>query len=406
MLHALGHHRIERYHMNEGHAALLGIALLERRLQSVGAGGVSDVDVETVRRKCVFTTHTPVPAGHDQFGRGLVRQVLGTARTSLLEFTGCCSGETLNMTYLALRLSHYVNGVTMRHGEISQEMFPAYRVDAITNGIHAPTWAAASFQDLYDRYIAGWRRDNLCLRYAWGIPLEDIRTAHNRAKQDLFDRIRRLTGATLDPAVMTLGFARRATAYKRADLLFADLERLRSIAHHVGRLQVVYDGKAHPRDSGGKEIIRRVFESARTIKDAIPVVYVEDYDVRWAQAICGGVDLWLNTPQKPQEASGTSGMKCALNGIPSLSVLDGWWIEGHIEGVTGWSIDDDGSDSLYAKLEQAIVPMYHQRPDAYAGIMRSTIALNASFFNAQRMIGQYLVNAYRVTAAGEDGFPS
>ena len=411
MLRTLGYHGIESYHMNEGHSALLTLALLERRLEGAGLAAATEQDIEAVRRKCIFTTHTPVPAGHDQFPRELVRQTLGEPRLGLLDDTGCCPNGALNMTYLALRFSHYVNGVAMHHGEVSRGMFPRYPINAITNGVHALTWTTPAFLELYDQHIAGWRRDNLYLRYAVGIPLEEIRTTHARAKHDLIERVHRLTGVRLDNNTLTFGFARRAATYKRADLLFSDIDRLRHIARNVGPLQVIYGGKAHPKDDGGKALIRRVFEAAATLKDAIKVVYVENYDMRWAQVLCGGVDLWLNTPKRPQEASGTSGMKAALNGVPSFSVLDGWWIEGHVEGVTGWSIGNGKEPasettaelaSLYDKLERVIVPMFYGRPLAYAEIMRSTIALNGAFFNTQRMVHQYLANAYPARPAREN----
>jgi starch phosphorylase len=293
----------------------------------------------------------------------------------------------------------------MRHEEISHNMFPGYPINSITNGVHAVTWTAPAFQSLYDRLIPEWRGDNLYLRYAIGIPLDEIQQAHSQSKRELLAQVEKRTGVRLQPTAMTLGFARRASAYKRADLLLSDIERLKRIAAQVGPLQVIYGGKSHPRDESGKAIIRRIFEAAAALGDTVRVVYLEDYDMESARSLCAGVDLWLNTPQKPQEASGTSGMKAALNGVPSLSVLDGWWIEGHTEGVTGWSIGDDWepeSDpskeiaSLYDKLEYVILPMFYGRPAAFAAVMRSTIALNASFFNAQRMMLQYLANAYQL----------
>ncbi|HKU22686.1 MAG TPA: alpha-glucan family phosphorylase [Terriglobales bacterium] len=403
LLHALGLEEIETYHLNEGHAALLALALMEHQLTLHDSLSTTDDDVEAVRRKCVFTTHTPVPAGHDQFSRELIYQVLGARRAGILEHTGCLPDGALNMTYLALRFSRYINGVAMRHGEISRGMFPQYPVRAITNGVHAVTWTTRPFRALYDRHIPEWRHDNLFLRYAVGIPLDEIRMAHAEAKRALLDAVKQQTGIQLDEAVVTLGFARRASTYKRADLLFQNAEHLRSISRQVGPLQVIYGGKAHPRDDGGKALIRRVLESAASIRDAVRVVYVEDYGWHWAELLTGGVDLWLNTPQRPQEASGTSGMKAALNGVPSLSVLDGWWIEGHVEGVTGWAVGHDWkvaedaqaeAASLYDKLELLILPMFYGSPNAYTEIMRSTIALNGSFFNAQRMLSQYFGNAY------------
>ena len=402
MLRALEHEKIQTYHMNEGHAAFLTLALLEERHKERGLHDVTSADREAVHHRCVFTTHTPVPAGFDQFPMSLVRQVLGEEPTSAMQAVECFHDGVLNMTYLALLCSRYINGVSMRHEEVSQDMFPSYPINSITNGVHAVTWTAPAFQSLYDRHIPEWRRDNLYLRYAVGIPLDEIRQAHAQAKQELLAEVERRTGIRLAPEAMTLGFARRATAYKRPDLLFSDLDRLRRIASQAGPLQVIYGGKAHPRDEGGKTLIRRIFQAAAALGDAVRVVYLEEYDMALGKYLCSGVDLWLNTPQKPDEASGTSGMKATLNGVPSLSVLDGWWVEGHVEGVTGWSIGDSSepeSDpskeiaSLYDKLD-LIVPMFYERSTAFTKVMRSAIALNGSFYNAQRMLFQYLENAY------------
>jgi starch phosphorylase len=212
-----------------------------------------------------------------------------------------------------------------------------------------------------------------------------------------------VTGSQLDENVFTIGFARRATGYKRGDLLFSNLERLKQIARHGGPIQLVYAGKAHPRDEGGKEIIRRIFEAAALLAKEVRVVYLENYDMALGKLLCSGVDIWLNTPLRPQEASGTSGMKAALNGVPSLSILDGWWIEGHIEGVTGWSIGDAEqiendsaaeAASLYDKLEQIILPLYYKQPEKFVQVRRSAIAINGAFFNTERMVSQYVRHAY------------
>jgi len=402
LLQKLGHNAIQAYHMNEGHSALLALGLLERRLDQSFAGRVKQLDIDGIRRMCIFTTHTPVPAGHDQFPEPVVRQLLGDERFTLLEETQALHDGSLNMTYLALRFSGYVNGVAMRHGEVSRGMFPTYDISAITNGVHALTWTSPAFCELFDHYISGWRTDNNYLRYAISIPLMDIREAHAKAKEALFTEIRHRTGVTLDPKMFTIGFARRASTYKRADLLFHDRERLKRIARDVGPIQLVYAGKAHPRDEGGKKIIRRVFEGAASLSDVIRTVYVENYDMQWGRLITSGVDVWLNTPMRPQEASGTSGMKAALNGVPSFSVIDGWWAEGWIEGITGWAIgntdivEDTASEvsTLYDKLERQILPMFYGTPNRYTEVMRSAIALNGSFFNTQRMVQQYLANAY------------
>jgi len=264
------------------------------------------------------------------------------------------------------------------------------------------TWTSAPLQALFDRRIPEWRTDNLYLRYAVGIPLEEIRAAHDEAKRDLLEMVAHRTGTALDPKTFTIGFARRATPYKRADLVFTDPDRLARIAAEVGPIQIVFGGKAHPNDNGGKELIRRIHEAAARLTNAVTVVYVENYEIGVAAKMVSGVDLWLNNPMKPLEASGTSGMKAALNGVPSLSVLDGWWIEGHVEGVTGWSIGgiepeaDQSKDAgeIYLKLERVILPLYYGLPFAYADVMRSAIALNGSFFNTQRMVEQYVRNAY------------
>jgi starch phosphorylase len=403
MLHALGHHGIKGYHMNEGHSALMTLALLELLSEGEILDGLNGAVAEAVRKHCIFTTHTPVPAGHDRFAMDLVRQVLGEKRARVLEQAGCCADGWLNMTELALHFSRYANAVSMRHAEVSRAMFPGRKLAAITNGVHAATWTSPPFGKLFDRGIPDWRQDNAYLRYAVGLPPAEIREAHLEAKRTLLAQVRRRTGAQLNESTFTIGFARRAATYKRADLLFSDLERLKSIARQAGPLQIIYAGKAHPRDEGGKAIIRKIYESAAAIGDSIRVVYLENYDMALGQIICSGVDLWLNTPIRPQEASGTSGMKAALNGVPSLSVLDGWWIEGHIEGVTGWSIGDENdaagdpaaeSRSLYDKLENVILPLFYNRPDDFASVMRSAIAFNGSFFNTQRMVSQYLRNAY------------
>lgn len=403
ILKQLGHDDIGVYHMNEGHSSLLGLSLLEQVVESRGHESATLADLAEVRRRCVFTTHTPVPAGHDQFHRFLVESVLGPGRTRLLDAIHLLEGEVLNMTKLALECSHYVNGVARIHQHVSQDMFPNYRIRAVTNGVHSVMWSAPSIQALFDRHIPEWRKDNLYLRYATDIPLEELAAAHNRAKASMIRAVKQRTGQALSEEVLTLGFARRATPYKRSHLLFENLGRLKWIATQVGPFQIVFGGKAHPRDEGGKRMIRRVHEAARELRGTVRVAYVENYEMDLGLLLTSGVDLWLNTPEKKREASGTSGMKAALNGVPSLSVLDGWWIEGHAEGVTGWSAsryrnapDDDASvaHALYDKLERIIVPLFYNRPLEFAEVMRSAIAINGAFFNTQRMVQQYVFNAY------------
>ena len=407
MLKALGWEGKVIYHLNEGHSALLALSLLERQIEGRGDKIPQEADVEAIRKLCVFTTHTPVPAGHDQFPLEMVQHVLGTERAALFEATQSQYDKSLNMTYLALRFAHYINGVAMRHGEVSLGMFPRYPMNAITNGVHAFTWTSPPFRNLYDRRIPEWRHDNFYIRYAVGIPLHEIQQAHAEAKGRLLAEVEKKTGVRLPEDVMTVGFARRATLYKRLDLLFSDPERLKLISRNVGPLQIICGGKAHPRDEGGKEIIRHIFRAAQVLGDTVRVIYLDNYDMSLAQILCAGVDLWLNTPHKPLEASGTSGMKAALNGVPSLSVLDGWWIEGHVEGITGWSVEGGDSSSeiasLYDKLERVILPQFYGRPLGFAEVMRSAISLNGSFFNTQRMVSQYLNHAYYPLRAAANG---
>ena len=431
ILRALGHTDLMRYHMNEGHAALLTLELLEEEASRAGRTSVKGEDIEKVRAKCVFTTHTPVPAGHDKFpveymtrlfpdqnrffdvkdasSADLVRSVLQVEQNYPDLEEAARRGASVNMTYLALSLSNYVNGVAKLHGEVSRKMFPNVPIEAITNGVHAATWTSPSFKDLFDRMIPSWREDNYSLRGALGLPPEEVWAAHLLAKHDLLETVRKKTGLKLDPDAFTIGFARRATGYKRADLILSDLDRLRQIAKNAGPFQIVYAGKAHPRDGGGKEIIKKIFKAKKALKKAITIVFLDDYDLNLGGMLTAGGDLWLNTPQYPLEASGTSGMKAALNGVPSLSILDGWWVEGNIEGVTGWAIGeahrgDPGpetpvdnaydAESLYSKLEGVILPLYYGSRDRYLDVMRHAIAINGSFFNTQRMVQQYITDAY------------
>jgi starch phosphorylase len=402
MLQALGHTGIERFHLNEGHSSLLLLELLRRgRDEATGRW-----DFEAVQRKCVFTTHTPVPAGHDQFPFETFQEVAGNLVPSeLLRMLGGSKG--INLTLLALNLSHYVNGVAKGHGVVTQDLFPGYPINSITNGVHSRTWVSPPFSDVFDRFIPGWRSDPSMLRHAMLLPSGELQAAHRKAKGALLEAVRRRAGVRLSPDVLTLGFARRATRYKRMDLVFKDLSRLAGIDARVGPLQMVFAGKAHPGDTSGMELIRGVHRAARELRHRIPIVYLENYGWETARILTAGCDVWLNTPRPPQEASGTSGMKAAHNGVPSLSVLDGWWPEGHLEGFTGWSIGrpedaDDPSDEvdarhadeLYAKLETLVAPLYYRDQERWAGLMRQVIGFNAAFFNTHRMVQEYAANAW------------
>lgn len=403
MLRALGYDQIRRFHMNEGHASLLTLELLDEAAQRANKKQFTHEEVELVRKQCIFTTHTPVIAGHDKFPLDMVEKVLQRKEIFDMKEVFCCEG-ILNMTYLALNLSHYVNGVAKRHGEISRLMFAKYTIDSITNGVYASTWVSPSFQKLYDRHIPGWEEDNFSLRSALSIPNTEIWEAHFTDKKRLIEHVNRATNEGMDFDVLTIGFARRSATYKRGGLLFHDINRLKELVHKAGPIQVIYAGKAHPEDQPGKDVIKYIFQAKEQLKHLIKVVYLENYDIEIAQKMISGVDVWLNTPQTPMEASGTSGMKAALNGIPMLSIRDGWWVEGCIEGITGWTIGEKQTDetantdttdanALYDKLENIVIPTFYDR-DRFINVMRHCIALNGSFFNTQRMIQQYVTKAY------------
>ncbi|MBN2566585.1 alpha-glucan family phosphorylase [Candidatus Woesearchaeota archaeon] len=395
MLESLGCTGLRKYHMNEGHSALLTLELFRR--------SKAEDPWEDVREKCVFTTHTPVPAGHDQFPEDLARRLLGSFVTDELSGEVFLDGR-LNMTNLGLRFSTYINGVAKKHGEVSRSMFPGYHIESITNGVHSTFWTAEPLRKLFDRYLPGWEADPFSLRYVLSIPTDEIWEAHQEAKKALLAFVNGRYQAKMDLRTFTIGFARRAATYKRADMLFADIGRLRRIAEKCGGIQIIYAGKAHPKDWEGKQVIKRIHDSMQAVKDRIRVCYVENYDIAGAKLLVSGVDLWLNTPMRPHEASGTSGMKAAHNGVPHFSVLDGWWLEGHIENVTGWSIGagdtkregmhENEVEEMYTKLEYIILPRYYGDPGAWVNTMRHAIAINGSFFNTHRMVQQYVLNAY------------
>ncbi|VVB56690.1 Maltodextrin phosphorylase [uncultured archaeon] len=408
MLAALGYGNLAKYHMNEGHAALLIAELL--RKQSQNPDNPSETDLEAVRRQCVFTTHTPVAAGHDVFDSSLFFRLVGNFVPPLLLQKATMGGK-VNMTLLGLNGSQFVNGVAKRHGEVTRAMFPDYHIHSITNGIHPPSWASPPFAQLFDTRLPGWRQDPFSLREALSIPKEQIWEAHAKAKGLLTDYINEHANVGFHPARFTLGFARRFTAYKRPDLALYDVERLIQAAEHVGDIQLVFAGKAHPQDGQGKDLIQQVLRAAQEVNGRdvkLRIAFLRNYDMQLSKLMVAGCDVWLNTPQAPREASGTSGMKAALNGVPHFSTLDGWWVEGCIENVTGWSIGgapvDNNPESelnseadaldLYDKLEQTIIPTFYGKREQWIDIMRHCIAINASFFNTYRMAHQYIANAY------------
>ncbi|HAM51312.1 MAG TPA: alpha-glucan family phosphorylase, partial [Nitrospiraceae bacterium] len=399
---------IKKFHMNEGHASLLSLELLKEHKRDIEEVWDERLvwDIEKVKDLCVFTTHTPVEAGHDKFPYELVSNVLGEpVPLSVLRDLG--GKDHLNMTLLALNLSKYVNGVAKKHGEVSQNMFPGYEIHSVTNGVHSYTWTCASFKRIYDKYLPGWANEPELFVRVGRIPDEEIWAAHMEAKQDLMHFVKSETRIEMVPEILTLGFARRATAYKRADLLFTDIERLQRIGK--GKLQIVYAGKAHPKDEAGKWLLEKIFVIKEKLKGNIPMVYLPNYNMDMALKLVSGVDVWLNTPMRPLEASGTSGMKATHNGVPNFSVLDGWWIEGHIERFTGWAIGPYPSESkvsdtitdneqdardLYDKLENLVIPTFYNDRLTWVRIMQNAIGKNAYYFNSHRMMRRYVTEAY------------
>lgn len=425
MLNALGF-EIETYHLNEGHAAFLPLALLLRRRRGEGRPATDDLryDAESVRQKCVFTTHTPVEAGHDRFPYAEVTRVLGDLiePAQLQRLTG--DKDKLNMTHLALSLSGWVNGVARRHAEVARTLYPGYRVRAVTNGVHVGEWAHPAIAKLFDATLPGWRHDPETLLRADRLDPAALWSAHEEAKRGLVEEVAARTGRRLDPALPTFGFARRMTGYKRPDLIFSDMARLRAIADKYP-FQIVMAGKAHPKDAAGKAAIGQIALASKALGDTLPVVFVPGYDMALARHLVGGCDVWLNNPLPPMEASGTSGMKASLNGLLNFSVMDGWWIEACEEGVTGWAVDHyeaaalaepespsvetpkagflpldaaEGPEAharlLYEKLEGTILPLYHDDRAGWVRMMGQAISRIGPVFNSQHMMRRYASEAY------------
>jgi starch phosphorylase len=386
---------VRKYHMNEGHSSFLALELLRKH----------EMNANKVRNLCVFTTHTPVEAGHDKFSYEHVREYLGEfIPFNVLKALG--GQDRLNMTLLALNLSNYVNGVAKKHKITSREMFPSYEIQAITNGVHSYTWTCESFKRLYDKYLPGWAHEPEVLVKAEIIPDDEVWQAHVEAKKALIDYVNGALNIGMDYDTLTIGFARRATEYKRQALIFSNIERLKKV-NSRGRIQIIFAGKAHPRDETGKKLIEQIFNYKEALKESIKIAYLENYDMKLAAKMVSGADVWLNTPLPPMEASGTSGMKAAHNGVINFSVLDGWWIEGWIEGVTGWAIgpapeehvstDERKTrelDDLYGKLEYVIIPMYYKQRDEWIWMMKNSIGKIACYFNSHRMMHRYVTEAY------------
>ncbi len=398
--------QIKKYHMNEGHAAFLTLELLHEFKRDIEKVWDEDHvwDIETVKDLCVFTTHTPVEAGHDKFTYELFNKVFGDFFPVKI-MKKLAGEENVNMTLLGFNLSNFVNGVAKKHGEVSQNMFPGYQINSITNGVHSYTWTSESMKKIFDKYLPGWANEPEIFVRIGAIPDKEIWDAHMESKKKLIEYVNSVSNTDMDVDTLTIGFARRATAYKRADLLFTDLERLEKIA--TGKIQVIYAGKAHPKDEVGKKLIESIYALSEKLKGKIKLIFIENYNMEIALQLVSGVDIWLNTPLRPLEASGTSGMKAAHNGVMNFSVLDGWWIEGHIEDFTGWAIgpaptelepdknmNKIDADDLYDKLENKIIPKYYNDRKNWIRMMQNAIGKNAYYFNTHRMMRRYVTEAY------------
>jgi starch phosphorylase len=431
-------------HLNEGHPAF---AILERIRDGVHGGMHYEEAAEKVRRTTIFTTHTPVPAGHDVFPFRLMEKYfssywpsLGLEHDAFLQL-GIHPNEPqagFNMTAFALRMSGYCNAVSKRHGEVTRQMWQSLwaglkeddvPISHVTNGVHIPTWVEPKMELLFNKYLgSGWLEDHDD-PHLWElveeIPDDELWKTHYWLKIKLIDAMRdrarqrwandrvspsvSLAGGTLlDPSVLTIGFARRFATYKRADLIFYDMERIKKLLNDRWRpIQIIFAGKAHPADDPGKRIIQRIFNTVRNPEMGGRIAFVEDYGELLAQYLVHGVDVWLNNPIPPMEACGTSGMKAAINGVPHLSIMDGWWMEG-FNGNNGWAFgheevdgnrDQADAEAIYRILEQEILPLYYKVSDSgvphgWVKIMKESIKSNAAAFSARRMVKEYVEKFY------------
>ncbi len=398
MIESLGYSNIETHHMNEGHAAF-GVFEHYKRYKP---------NIEEVRKRCIFTTHTPVPAGHDHFNYDLIKDVF---RDRLPDNYKELGGDyDLNMSLLALNGSRYCNGVAQKHATVSRKMFPGYDIDGITNGIHNRFWINKYLHKLFDETIPGWTIDYQLLQNVWDIGNHELWRNHKLAKRDLMDYEKSHSWVLLDEDKLTIGFARRITEYKRPTLIFDDVERLGKICKK--KVQFIFAGKSHPRDEQGKSYIKKISDMSDYLYDSydIGLVFLGAYDMDLAKLLVSGVDVWLNNPRRYMEASGTSGMKATLNGVLNCSVLDGWWIEGYQKDpMAGWAIgcgpedpnstkypDSYDSDSFYNNLEREILPLYYNNRDGWTERMKHAIRL-AAYFNTHRMVEEYAERGWKLT---------
>ena len=390
LLDRMDQNAIKKYHMNEGHSSFLVLGLLEK----------FNNDTKKVKSKCHFTTHTPVPAGHDQFSLDRVKNLLNGLIPHNLELPSLINQNKLHMTELGLSFSETANGVSRLHGKVAQAQFPWKKdIGYITNGVHHSYWMGGPLKQLYDKFIPDWRENPNALINIENIPDNDLWQAHLSRKKYLLNYSNALTGKALDCDTLTIGFARRSATYKRAQLIFHDIEKLESICKN--NIQIIFSGKAHPNDKDGKKIIKQIIHKSDLLFGKVKIIFLENYNMWLGKLITSGVDLWLNTPLRPNEASGTSGMKASLNGIPNLSILDGWWEEGCREGINGWAIgnaenSDDNKDAehLYSTLKNKVIPTFYNDKKQWIRMMKESIKTGINF-TAHRMILDYEKKYYK-----------
>ena len=389
LLDELGQNDIKKYHMNEGHCSFLVLNLLEK----------FNGDMKKVKSLCHFTTHTPVPAGHDHFSESRVKKLLRGLLPENLELPSLVQNGRFHMTELGLYFSRTANGVSALHGDVAQDQFPWSNIDFITNGVHHSYWMGSPFKRVYDQYVPEWRANPECLLMIDDIADDVIWNAHQERKQYLLGYANSQVSKALDGDTLTIGFARRAATYKRAQLLFHDMDRLESLG--AEKIQVIFSGKAHPKDHEGKEIIRQIVSKSKAMFGKVKIIYLENYNMWLGRMITSGVDVWLNTPLRPNEASGTSGMKATLNGVLNLSVLDGWWAEGCKNGVNGWAVgdpehpdDEKDADHLYSVLENSVIPTFYNDRNKWISMMKEAIKTGVDF-TAHRMIMEYNQKFYQ-----------
>ena len=400
ILKALGY-PIHVYHMNESHSAFLVVELLKE----FG-------NIEEVRKRCVFTTHTPVPAGHDRFPLDMVKEELKAYNH--IDWERESEGGNINLSMLASKYSGKVNAVSYRHKFVTADIFPELgeAIQYVTNGVYHKRWVHEEIQELFNEYIPGWDENPILLQRAHEIPSELLLKKHNKIKSDLINLVNKQTDASFSDDLFTIGIARRVTPYKRNDLILRDIDRLMRIAESVGEIQILFAGKAHPKDGMGKEMIKNIFEKMKLLRErtkAVKVAFLENYGIDMARLIIAGTDLWLNNPKRPYEACGTSGMKAGMNGVLNFSTWDGWWLEGGIEGVNGWGIgpkpswqdmteskDEEDLEDLYGKLAYIIIPTYYKHRDEWVRLMKNSIATIGPYFNTHRMVSEYISKVYKI----------